>query len=143
MTLVQRHRRLIDDLLIIPDRQERLTIVVDQARRLPVFPATERAAGNRIAGCQSAVWLIAESQVDGTLSLRVDADSPLVKGLVHLLCAAYSGATPAEIAAIEPKFLEELELLRDLSPTRRNGLAAVRTRIRELATAALAAHKSA
>jgi cysteine desulfuration protein SufE len=133
MTLAQRHQRLIDDLLIIPDRQERLAVIVDQARRLQPFSTVERIDGHRVTGCQSAVWLIGELQADGTLALRVDADSPLVKGLVHLLCAAYSGATPAEIAATEPTFLDELGLLRDLSPTRRNGLTAVRNRIREIA----------
>jgi cysteine desulfuration protein SufE len=81
------------------------------------------------------VWVIGESQSDGTLTLRCDADSPLVKGLIHLLCEAYSGGTPMEIVATEPAFLDELGLLRDLSPTRRNGLAAVRARIREIARA--------
>jgi len=138
MTLAQRHQSLIDDLLIIPDRQERLAVIVEQARRVPSFFPAERIEGHRVNGCQSAVWLIGEFQLDGTLALRVDADSPLVKGLVHLLCAAYSGATPAEIAATEPTFLDELGLLSDLSPTRRNGLTAVRARIRELATAAIA-----
>jgi cysteine desulfuration protein SufE len=142
MTLAQRHQRLIDDLLIIPDRQERLAIIVDQARRLPPFSTAERIDSNRVTGCQSAVWLIGEPQADGTLVLRVDADSPLVKGLVHLLGAAYSGATPPEIAATDPTFLNELGLLQDLSPTRRNGLTAVRARIRELATTAIATQKS-
>jgi cysteine desulfuration protein SufE len=142
MTLAQRHQRLIDDLLIIPDRQERLAVIVDQARRIPSFSTAERIEGHRVTGCQSAVWLIGEPQADGTLALRIDADSPLVKGLVHLLCAAYSGATPAEIAATKPTFLDELGLLSDLSPTRRNGLTAVRARIRQLATAAIAAQKS-
>jgi len=133
MKLAERHQRLVDDLLIIPDRQERLAAIVDRTRRLPPFSAEEKIDTHRVAGCQSAVWVIGEFRPDGTLTLRCDADSPLVKGLVHLLCAAYSDALPAEIVATEPAFLDELGLLRDLSPTRRNGLAAVRTRIREIA----------
>jgi cysteine desulfuration protein SufE len=91
-----------------------------------------------VIGCQSAVWLIGELQPNGTLALRCDTDSPMVKGLVHLLCEAYTGATPAEILATEPTFIDQLELHRDLSPTRRNGLAAVHARIKELARSALA-----
>jgi len=142
MTLAQRHQQLIDDLLIIPDRQERLTVIVDQARRIPPLPSTDRIAAHLVAGCQSAVWLVGDLQPDGTLALRVDADSPLVKGLVHFLCAAYSGATPVEIIAAEPHFLESVGLMRDLSPTRRNGLTAVRARIRDIATAAMTAQKA-
>jgi cysteine desulfuration protein SufE len=57
----------------------------------------------------------------------------VVNGLVRLLCEVYNGATPADILASEPTLLENLDLVRDLSPTRRNGLAAVRRRLREIA----------
>jgi cysteine desulfuration protein SufE len=56
-----------------------------------------------------------------------------VKGLVAFLCDFYSGAAPAEIAANDANPIESLGLMRNLSPTRVNGLAAVRARIRELA----------
>ena len=137
MTLAQRHQSLIDDFSTIPDRQERLAAIIDRSRRRQSFSAAERIAEHRVAGCQSAVWLIGELRADGTLALRIDADSPLVKGLVLFLCEAYSGALPAEIAATEPSFLDELGLLRDLSPTRQNGLAAVRACIRAIAIAAI------
>lgn len=142
MTLAERHRQLVDDLSIIPDRHERLATIVDRARRLQPFSAAEKIPEHRVAGCQSTVWLIGELRADGTLALRCDADSPMVKGLVHFLCESYSGATPADIAVVEPAFLDELGLLRDLSPTRRNGLLAVRTRMREIARTALSAAES-
>jgi cysteine desulfuration protein SufE len=56
----------------------------------------------------------------------VDADSAMVKGLVTMLCGIYDGATPAEVVGEEPAVLEELGILRNLTPTRQNGLAAVR-----------------
>ncbi len=139
MTLAERHRQIVEDLSLIPDRHERLALIVDRTRKLAPLPAAERTAENRVAGCQSAVWLISQTSADGTLTLRCDADSPMVKGLVHFLVEAYTGAPPAEIAATEPTFIDQLDLLRDLSPTRRNGLLAVHARIRALATAASAA----
>jgi cysteine desulfuration protein SufE len=45
----------------------------------------------------------------------------------------FSDHAPAEIAASDADPLLALDLLKNLSPTRRNGLAAVRTRIRTLA----------
>jgi cysteine desulfuration protein SufE len=57
----------------------------------------------------------------------------MVKALVVLMVELYDGATPAEIAATEPTFFDELGLTRDLSPTRRNGLASVRARIKTIA----------
>jgi cysteine desulfuration protein SufE len=57
----------------------------------------------------------------------------MVKGLVSLLCELYSGATPEEILSVETTIWEECGFLKMLSPTRLNGLSAVRERIRQLA----------
>lgn len=137
MTLDEKQRRLIADLAVIPDAQERLAIVTGRAaRRCPPLAPGERVDANRVPGCVSAVWL-AGGVCDGRLRLRAEADSPLVKGLVALLCELYDDTDPAEAAEVEPVVLEELRLDRSLSPTRRNGLAAVRARIRELAASGL------
>ncbi len=118
--------------LIIEDSQERLGAVVDRAKRLPPLPAPERTEQNRVTGCVSQVWVVGELR-EGRCFFRCDADGPLVKGLVAFLCEFFSGAPPAEITASTADPLEALGLMRNLSPTRHNGLAAVRVRIRELA----------
>jgi cysteine desulfuration protein SufE len=132
VTLAERQQQLVDDLLIIEDSQERLGAVVDRAKRLPPLPAADRTEPNRVTGCVSQVWVVGELR-DDRCFFRCDADGPLVKGLVAFLCEFYSGATPREIAESESDPLEALGLMRNLSPTRVNGLGAVRARIRELA----------
>ena len=118
---------------MIDDPQERLTLVVDRARRLPPFPAGERTEAHRVLGCVSQVWIVGEWR-DGHCRFRCDADSPLVKGLLALLCEFFSDTPPAEVAASAADPLAALGLTRHLSPTRQNGLASARARIRELAT---------
>jgi cysteine desulfuration protein SufE len=132
VTLAEKQAQMIEDLAVVDDPQERLALVVDRARRRPPFPAAERTDAHRVRGCVSQVWLLAE-QRDGRCFFRCDADSPLVRGLVVLLCDLYSGATPAEIVATEPALLEQLGLSRNLSPTRLNGLRSVRATIRAFA----------
>ena len=132
MTLAEKQTQLTDDLAIIEDPQERLAAVVDRAKRLPPLPAADRTEAARVRGCVSQVWLLGEIR-DGHCQFRCDADGPLVRGLVAFLCEFFNGATPAEITASDADPLEALGLMRNLSPTRHNGLAAVRTRIRELA----------
>lgn len=85
----------------------------------------------------SPVWVSSDFS-EGVLNFRAEAEAPVVKGLVSLLCELYDGASPEEVATTEPTLLEELDLVRDLSPTRRNGLAAVRLRLRQIAAARLA-----
>jgi cysteine desulfuration protein SufE len=58
---------------------------------------------------------------------------PVVRGLVVFLCDFFSGAPIAEVAASDLEPLEALQLTRNLSPTRRNGLAAARRTIRQFA----------
>lgn len=128
MTLAERQRQLIADYALIEDPQERLAAVVDRARGRPPLPAAERTEANRVRGCVSAAWVVGEERA-GRCHYRGDADSPLVRGLLALLCDLYDGATPPEVIATEPTLLEELDLARGLSPTRLNGLRSVRARI--------------
>ena len=134
MTLAEKQQQFIDDYAIIDDPQERLGAVVDRARRITPLSEIERSEANRVKGCVSLAWVASELR-DGRCHFRSDADSPLVRGLLKLLCDFYSGATPAEVAATEPVLLEELGLARNLSPTRLNGLRSVRAKIREFAAA--------
>lgn len=134
MTLAEKQRQLVEDYAIIDDPQERLAAVVDRARRRPPLSAAERSESHRVQGCVSQAWLVAELQ-EGACRFQSDADSPLVRGLLALLCDFYSGATPADVAATEPSLLDELGLTRSLSPTRLNGLRSVRAKIRDFALA--------
>lgn len=135
VTLAEKQAQMIEDLSIIDDPQERLALVVDRARQRPPLADDERTEAHRVKGCISQAWIVGELR-DGRCQFRCDADSPLVRGLIVLLCDLYSGATPADIAATEPALFEKLDLARNLSPTRLNGLRSVRAAIRDFALAA-------
>lgn len=130
--MTDRQRQLIEDFNFIEDAQERLSAVVDRARRRPPLPDAARIDAHRVPGCVSQVWLISELR-DGLCQFRCDADGPLVRGLVALLCEYCSATSPADILADDTNPLADLGLLRNLSPTRQNGLAAVRAAIRAFA----------
>lgn len=135
MTLAEQQQQLVAGLAIIEDPHERLAAVVDRAKRLAPLPAAGRTEAHRVRGCVSLVHLVGEVDADGRCHFRCDADSPLVLGLVALLCDFFRGATPAEIVASDADPLAALDLTRNLSPTRRHGLAAARATIRAFAQA--------
>jgi len=124
MTLAERQQQLIDRLRLIEDAHERLAAITSRGKKWPPPPDAERIDAHRVPGCVSRVWLIGDLE-DGRCRWRMDADSPLVKGLVALLCEITEGATPAEVAIFEPEIATALGLDRQLSPTRLNGLNAV------------------
>lgn len=132
MTVAEKHALLVRAFSSIPDRQERLTAIVDRGRRGVPYPIDLKTPDNRVPGCVSPVWLSC-GLIDPVLTFKAEAEAPVVKGLVRLLCELYDGALPADVVANEPLLLEELDLVRDLSPTRRNGLEAVRIRIKQAA----------
>ena len=132
MTLAEKQQQLIENYAIIDDPQERLAAVVDDARKMPPLTENDRTEANRVKGCVSQAWIASDLR-DARCTFRADADSPLVRGLLKLICDLYTGATPAEVAAVEPVLFEKLGLARNLSPTRLNGLRSVRAKIREFA----------
>ena len=132
MSLTTRQQQLLDDFLLIDDPQERLAAIVERARHRPKLPADQRTPAHRVPGCTSSVWLVSDFR-DGRCHFLAAADSPVVLGLVTLLTDFHNDLTPAELLATTTDPLEALHLSRTLSPTRRHGLAAVRTALRAFA----------
>jgi cysteine desulfuration protein SufE len=137
MTVADRERILLEELALMPDPHERLAHLIRRAERRPVLAASERVDAALVPGCVSRVWL-AGSLENGRCHFRVAADSPMVLGLMGLLCDVYEGGTPEEVAAFDSDVFARSGLDRALSPTRLQGLAHARARINFIA-AALAA----
>jgi cysteine desulfuration protein SufE len=132
VSVAEKQLQLFETYSSFPDRQERLAAIVERGRRGVPFPSEKRIPCNRVPGCISAVWVSSELAA-GLLFFAAEAEAPVVNGFVRLLCELYDGASPADIVTSEPTLLDELDLVRDLSPTRRNGLKAVRARLKEIA----------
>ncbi len=120
------------------DWMDRYQYLIDLGRRLPEFPESDRIDANKIKGCQSQVWFVAE-QYDGKLEFRAISDAAIVSGLIALLLRIYSGRAPQDILDTPPTFVTALELEQHLSPTRSNGLSSMLKAIRTFATEALQA----
>jgi cysteine desulfuration protein SufE len=138
MSLAEKQKRLIAKYAIVEDAQERLSAIISRGKKWPAVTREEKTDAHRVKGCVSQVWIVGAREGDGC-RFRMDADSPLVKGLVAMHCELYDGEMAEEIVATEPTWVEALGLEGRLSPTRLNGLASVREAIRAFASAQLAA----
>jgi cysteine desulfuration protein SufE len=134
MTPAERQADLIARYAIIPDVHERLAALTSRKSPLPLLSAEERTEANLVPGCISRVWLVGFIE-ERHCRFRMDCDSAMVKGLARVLCEIYDNALPAEIVATEPDVFEALGIDRQLTPTRLNGLANIRARIRAFAAA--------
>ncbi len=126
---------LIADFEMFEDWMDRYQYLIDLGRRLPEFPDALRIDENRIRGCQSQVWFVAENN-DGRLHFQATSDAAIVSGLVALLLRLYSDRLPQDILDTSPDFVAALQLESHLSPTRSNGLASMLEAIRRFAAEA-------
>lgn len=125
-------RAIAEEFGYFSDWTERYQYLIDLGRKLPEFPVEQRSEENKVIGCQSQVWLIADGNAD-RLDFRAISDSAIVSGLIALLLRVYSGRPAAEILVTEPRFIESIGLAKHLSPTRSNGLAAMLATIKQRA----------
>ncbi|MGI9232506.1 MAG: SufE family protein [Woeseiaceae bacterium] len=131
-------REVIEEFGFFEDWMDRYQYLIDLGRRLPEFPENLKIDENRIRGCQSQVWFVAEEK-EGRLQFRAISDAAIVSGLIALLLRLYNGRYPKDILDTPPDFVSALGLESHLSPTRSNGLSSMLKAIRGFATEALRA----
>ena len=95
---------LIEEFQFFDDWMDRYQYIIDLGRRLPEFPEADKTEANKIKGCQSQVWFIAEKN-DDRLEFRAISDAAIVSGLIALLLRIYSNRRPQDIL---DKGLEQL-----------------------------------
>ena len=134
----QAQQEIIDEFSLFDDWMDRYQYIIDMGRRLPEFPAELRIEENRIRGCQSQVWFVADHK-EGRLHFSAISDAAIVSGLIALLLRLYSGRKPRDILDTPPDFVTALNLEKHLSPTRSTGLASMLQAIRKFAAEALEA----
>lgn len=127
------------DFEFLDEWEDRYKYLIDLGRDLAPYPEELRDDAHKVRGCASQVWFHAERK-NGAVVFHGDSDAHIVKGLVALLFALYSGKDPDEILAIDPQAeLAPFDLEGHLTPQRSNGLHAMLARIRAMAEESRAA----
>jgi cysteine desulfuration protein SufE len=138
-TIADAARDLEQEFALLEDWRDKVEYIIELGKDLPPLPDALKTEGNKVRGCQSQVWLVAEPEAGGRVHLRADSDAVLVKGLISLLVTLYDRRTPQEILDNPPDVLERVGLAKLLTPGRSNGLYSMVARIRAMAEAFAAA----
>ena len=125
---------IIDEFSFFDDWADRYQHLFDLGRKLPNLPEKYQNDSYKLSGCQSTVWFVADKTEDNLIQFKAQSDAAIVQGLVALMLRVYSGRTAAEILSTNPDFLTEIGLDKHLSPSRKNGLSAMITKIRTSAS---------
>jgi cysteine desulfuration protein SufE len=131
---------IIDDFGVLDDWEDRYRYLIELGRALEPLDDAERSPATKVRGCASQVWLITKAEGRGpeaVLRFRGDSDAHIVRGLIAVLFALYSGKKAGDILRTDEKaVLTKLGLNSHLTPQRSNGLASMVARIKADATSA-------
>ena len=132
---------IVDNFDLLDEWDDRYRYLIELGRELEPLADAAHNDTNKVRGCASQVWLETTVHRDGgaaRLTLKGDSDAHIVRGLITLVFAVYSGHTASEIVAtdIQPLF-DKLGFASHLTPQRSNGVRAMVERIKADARAAV------
>ncbi|MDV7141593.1 SufE family protein [Tropicimonas sp. TH_r6] len=134
---------IVDTFEFLDDWEERYRHVIDLGKAMEPLAESLRVPATKVEGCASQVWLAPEIEGQGAEAIfrfRGDSDAMIVRGLIAILLALYSGLSARAALEVDaPAELARLGLNDHLSSQRSNGLRAMVERIRELCDRSVAA----
>ena len=135
---------IVDNFSLLEEWDDRYRYVIELGRALSPLAERDRNEVNKVQGCTSQVWLATTVHPNGqggpVLSFSGDSDAHIVRGLIAILFAMFSGQQARAILSTDAiAVFERLGLREHLTPQRSNGFRSMVERIRADAQAALAA----
>jgi cysteine desulfuration protein SufE len=135
---------IVENFALLDEWDDRYRYVIELGRTLPPLAESAHVEANKVRGCASQVWLVTHVKPNGSagpvLTFEADSDAYIVRGLIAILFALYSGKSAREILSTDALALfDRMGLRANLTPQRSNGLRSMVERMRAEANAALTA----
>lgn len=113
---------LVDTFALLPDWEERYRHIIAMGKAMPAMDDAWKVRALKVHGCASEVWLRTTVK-DGVFDFQGDSDAVIVRGLIGVVHALYSGLPVAEALTVDAiAELRRLDLHSHLSGQRANGL---------------------
>lgn len=124
---------IADTFDFLDDWEERYRHVIEMGKAMPTMDPALQVPATKVEGCASQVWIMPQIK-DGRFGFQGDSDAMIVRGLIAILHALYSGLEVTEVTKVDAHAeMARLGLDEHLSSQRSNGLRAMVQRIRQLA----------
>jgi cysteine desulfuration protein SufE len=126
---------ILGNFSVLDDWDDRYRYLIELGRELQPLSDAAHSDVNKVQGCASQVWLDTTVRPNGTsgpvLTFEGDSDAHIVRGLIAILFAIYSGKSATDILATDAvKMFEDMGLREHLTPQRSNGFRSMVERIR-------------
>jgi len=112
---------IVEEFSLFDSWDDKYEYIIDLGKRLSPLDDKYKVDENKVRGCQSTVYLIAE-QRNGNIFYTADSDAIIVKGLISMLIRVLSGQAPDDIINARLDFINKIGMMSHLAQTRSNGL---------------------
>ena len=133
-TIEEIEQEIIEEFSLFDSWDDKYEYIIDLGKKLPVLEDQHKKDENKVRGCQSTVWLVADYK-DGKIYYKAESDAMIVKGLISMLIRVLSGQTPDDIVNAKLDFIREIGMMSHLAQTRSNGLLAMVKQMKNYALA--------
>ena len=120
-TIQETEDEIVEEFSLFDNWEDKYEYIIDLGKKLQPLDPQFKVEENKIKGCQSQVWLVADRE-DGRIFFKADSDAVIVRGLVSMLIRVLSGHTPDEIINAKLDFINKIGMTTHLAQTRSNGL---------------------
>ncbi len=128
---------IVENFSFLEDWEDRYGYLIELGKALTPLNEVEQSEANKVKGCVSQVWVVGEldnQQSPPVMNFRGASDAHIVRGLVAVALALFSGRPPAEIETLdEQETFTAIGLEEHLTPQRANGLRAMVQRLKAMA----------
>jgi len=133
-TIEEIENEIVDEFALFDSWDDKYEYIIDLGKRLPPLDEQYKLDINKVKGCQSTVWLVADFKED-KVSYKAESDAIIVKGLISMLIRVLSGHSPDEIINSRLDFINRIGMTTHLAQTRSNGLLAMVKQMKNFALA--------
>ncbi len=133
-TIQEIENEIVEEFSLFDSWDDKYEYIIDLGKKLEVLEDKHKLDENKVRGCQSTVWLVAD-YVDGKVFFKADSDAIIVKGLISMLIRVLTGHTPDEIIQASLGFIQQIGMTTHLAQTRSNGLLAMVKQMKNYALA--------
>lgn len=134
VTIEETEKEIVEEFSLFDSWDDKYEYIIDLGKKLQPLEEEHKKDENRVRGCQSTVWLVADYK-DGKIIYKADSDALIVKGLISMLIRVLSGHKPDEIVNSKLAFINEIGMTSHLAQTRSNGLLAMVKQMKNYALA--------
>jgi cysteine desulfuration protein SufE len=133
-TIQEIEKEIAEEFSLFDSWDDKYEYIIDLGKKLPALEDQYKMDENRVRGCQSTVWLVADYR-DGKVFYKAESDAVIVKGLISMLIRVLSGQSPDNIIQAKLNFIQQIGMTTHLAQTRSNGLLAMVKQMKNFALA--------